>query len=259
MQRNPTLDTQMITRPRGLLQRVLTLVSALILTLTLGATGVADAASVPSFATQSGRQIIDAAMAAAKTHGSATSTSATTTSGEKYSSVTNSSTTSGEQTLRIGQAESVVRVVNGVVYIKDDLAAIQAQFGVSVPKDANQWISIPSTNSNYSRFNSGILLASMLSEIAPAGGLTTTKAEVVRHTLVVGVRGKPNIHLGLASGTETLYVAATGAHLPVELVATDVVQGQRQTFVITFSNWGNNFHVTKPPTSISISAAKLPN
>jgi hypothetical protein len=218
-----------------------------------------DAASPPAFTTQSARQIITAAMTAAKAEGSATSSSATTISGQAYSSVTNSSVSSGTQTLRIGPAKSVVRVVGGVVYINDDAAAIQAQFGVSAPQDANRWIAIPSTNSNYARFNSGILLASMLSEVSPAGALKTTATLTVLHTLVVGVTGKPNIHLGLASGTETLYVAATGAHVPIELVASDTVQGQRQTFVITFSNWGKNFHVASPPTWLSISATKLPS
>jgi hypothetical protein len=109
------------------------------------------------------------------------------------------------------------------------------------------------------RFNSGILLASMLSEVTPGGTLKTTKTSTLQHKLVVGVTGKPNIHLGLASGTETVYVATTLPHVPVELIASDLVQGQRATFVITFTNWGKNFHVTKPATSIPISSTKFPS
>lgn len=227
--------------------------------LSVGSLTNATAASQSSFAMQSGRQIISAAMTAATKEGSATSSSAATISGQSYTSVTNSSTTSGEQMLRLGQAQSVVRVVANVVYIRDDAAAIQAQFGVSAPSVANKWIKIPSTNSNFARFNSGILLASMLSELPPTGTLKTTKTATVSGTMVVGVTGKPNIHLGLASGTETLYVNATGTHVPFELIASDVLQGQRQTFVITFSNWGLNFHLTKPANSTPISTTKLPN
>jgi hypothetical protein len=219
----------------------------------------ADAVTIPAFATESGQKIMAAAMTAARVQGSCTSSSATTISGQAYASVTNSSATTGQQSLRLGNAKSVVRIVNGVVYINDDAAAIQAQFGVSAPSDVNKWIAIPSTNSNFVRFNSGILLASMLSEVTPGGTLKTTKTSTLQHKLVVGVTGKPNIHLGLASGTETVYVATTLPHVPVELIASDLVQGQRATFVITFTNWGKNFHVTKPATSIPISSTKFPS
>jgi hypothetical protein len=219
----------------------------------------AGAVTIPAFANESGQKIMSAAMTAARVQGSFTSSSATTISGQAYAEVTNSSATTGQQSLSLGNAKSVVRVVGGVVYIDDDAAAIQAQFGVSAPNDANKWIAIPSTNSNFVRFNSGILLASTLSEVTPGGTLRTTKTSTLQHKLVVGVTGKPNIHLGLASGTETVYVAATLPHVPVELVATDAVQGQQETFVITFTNWGKNFHVTKPAASIPISTTKLPN
>lgn len=232
------------------------------LSVTLFVTGgvvPASAAAPPAFASLSARQIVTSAMAEAKAKGSAISSSATTISGQAYSSITDSSVTSGQRTLRIGPAKSVVRVVHGMVYVNDDDAAIQAQFGVSAPKDANKWIAIPPTNSNFVRFNSGILLASMLSQLSPAGVLKVAKPIVLRHTLVVGVTGKPNIHLGLASGTETLYVAVTGSHVPIELVASDIIQGQRQTFVIVFSNWGRDFHLTTPPKTLAISATKLPS
>jgi hypothetical protein len=219
----------------------------------------AGAVTIPVFATESGQRIMAAAMTAARVQGSCTSSSATTISGQAYASVTNSSATTGQKSLRVGTAKSVVRVVGGVVYINDDAAAIQVQFGVSAPTDVNKWIAIPSTNSNFVRFNSGILLASMLSEVTPGGALKTTKTSTLQHKLVVGVTGKPNIHLVLANGTETVYVAATLPHVPVELVASGVVQGQRETFVITFTNWGKNFHVTKPATSIPISSTKLPS
>lgn len=249
--------------PRLRRARAVRLVVALLATSSFwfefGSLTSAGAASQSSFATQSGHQIISAAMTAALSEGSATSSSATTIAGQEYTSVTNSSTASGEQTLRLGQAQSVVRVVANVVYIKDDAAAIQAQFGVSAPSVANKWIKIPAANSNFARFNSGILLSSMLSEVSPTGTLKTTKTAMVNDTLMVGVTGKPNNHLGLASGTETVYVDATGTHVPVELVASDVVQGQRQSFVITFTNWGLNFHLIKPATSIAISTTKLPS
>lgn len=252
----PTITNS--TRRACLARRVGAVVSATSLLMTLGPIAHADAVTVPKFATESGRQIMTAAMNASKTQGSVTSSSATTISGQPYSSVTDSSAKTGEQTLQLGPAKSIVRVVGGTVYIKDDAAAIQAQFGVSAPKDANRWIEIPSTNSNFARFNSGILLSSMLSEVSPAGNLKTTTTLVVRHIRVVGVTGKPNIHLGLASGTETVYVATIGPHVPVELVASDVTQGQRQTFVITFTNWGKNFHIAQPASPLLISSTKLP-
>jgi hypothetical protein len=232
---------------------------AVSLALAVTPTPSASAVTVSTFAHLSGRQIMTAAMAAARTRGSCTSSTATTISGQQYASVTDSTLTSGQQTLRLGAAQSVVRVVGHVVYVYDDAAAIQAQFGVSAPQYANRWIAVPSTNSNFARFNSGIVLNSMLSEVAPGGALRTTTIRMVLGQRVVGVSGKANIHLGLASGTETVYVAAVGSHVPVELVASDVVQGQRQSFAIVFSHWGKDFHLTRPATSTPISATTLPS
>ena len=235
-----------------------TVLSASLFTADVVVAEAAGALTVSNFAAESGRQIMTSAMAAALAQGSCTSSSSTTITGQAYSSVTNTSTTSGQQTLRLGNATSVVRVVKGVVYIYDDAKAIQDQFGVSAPKDADRWIAIPSSNSNFARFNSGILLSSVMSMVTPAGPLKTGPVMRIDHVLVVGVTGKPNIHLGLASGSETVYVATTGSHVPIELVASDTVQGQKGTFTITYTNWGKNFHLSQPASSIPISSTKLP-
>jgi hypothetical protein len=229
------------------------------LVLGLGPVTSAGAASTTAFSSESGRQIMATAMTAARAKSSCTWSTTTKVSGQAYSSMTNSAMTTGQQTLVIGDAWTVVRVVAGVVYIKENVTAMQEQFGVNDPKAANRWIAIPTTNSNFARFNTYILLPSMLSEVTPAGALKTTKTTTLNHQLVVGVTGRPNIHLGLASGTETVYVAVAAPHVPVEMVASDVVQGQRQTFVITYTNWGKNFHITKPSPSLAISSTKLPS
>jgi len=238
------------------------LVTSLILTGgPLTRAGAAGTSTAPAFAAQSGRQIIADAMVAAKAMGSVTSSSATTISGQAYSLVTEANLTSGQQTLRVGAAKTIVRVIGEVLYLNDNGSdtAIQAQFGVSDPKYANQWIEVPSTSSYFAHFNAFILLSSLLSEVAPAGALKTNKASLVGTTPVVGVSGKPNIHLGLASGTETVYVSTLAPHVPVELVASDVVQGQHETFLITFTHWGKRFNVAKPAKSIPISSTNLPS
>jgi hypothetical protein len=234
------------------------IVAAMSLVLCLGPVTSAGAVSSAAFSSESGRQIMATAMTAARTMSSCTWSTTTKVSGQAYSSITNSAMTTGQQTLVIGDAWTVVRVIAGVVYIKENVTAMQEQFGVSDPKAANRWIAIPRTNSNFARFNTYILLPSMLSEVAPAGTLKTTTT-TLNHQLVVGVTGRPNIHLGLASGTETVYVALAAPHVPVEMVASDVVQGQRQTFVITYNNWGKNFHITKPSPSLPISSTNLPS
>lgn len=235
------------------------LVAATSLVLCLGPVARAGAASPTPFSSQSAHQIMSTALGAALTLSSCTSSTTTKVSGQAYSSVTNSALTTGQQTLVIGNAWTVVRVVNGVVYIKENVTAMQEQFGVSDPKAVNRWISIPRTDSNFARFNTYILLPSMLSELTPAGTLKTTSTSTVDHQLVVGVTGKPNNHLGLASGTETLYVEVAAPHVPVEMVASDVVQGQRETFIINYTNWGKNFHIVEPSPTLAISTTKLPS
>ena len=227
------------------------LVTSLILTGgPLTRAGAAGTSTAPAFAAQSGRQIIADAMVAAKAMGSVTSSSATTISGQAYSLVTEANLTSGQQTLRVGAAKTIVRVIGEVLYLNDNGSdtAIQAQ-----------WIEVRSTSSYFAHFNAFILLSSLLSEVAPAGALKTNKASLVGTTPVVGVSGKPNIHLGLASGTETVYVSTLAPHVPVELVASDVVQGQHETFLITFTHWGKRFNVAKPAKSIPISSTNLPS
>ena len=235
------------------------LVAAISLMLSLGPVTRASAATPTAFSSESAHQIMATSLANALTLASCTSSTATKISGQAYSSVTNSALTTGQQTLVIGDAWTVVRVVNQVVYIKENLTAMQEQFGVSDPPAVNRWIAIPRTNSNFVRFNTYILLPSMLSEVTPAGALKTTAITTVDHVRVVGVTGKPNIHLGLASGTETVYVSLAAPHVPVEMVASDIVQGQRETFVITYSKWGTNYHITKPGPILPISSTKLPN
>ena len=219
----------------------------------------ADAASVSSFAAQSGRAIVSSALAAARAKASCTSSSHTVINGVSYTSVTNSAMTSGELLLHFGGARSTVRVVGGEVYINDNQAALLDQFSVRAPQSAHRWIEIPPSNSNFARFDSGILLPSLLSEVAPAGQLQTTAPGRIGRVAVVGVTGRPNLDLGLASGSETLYVALAGAHVPVELVASDVVSGQRKTYIITYHNWGINFHLAPPAGAIAISATRLPS
>jgi len=235
------------------------LVATASLMLCLGPVTSASAASPAAFSTESGRQIMSTAMSAARTLASCTTSTATKISGQGYSKITNSAMTTGQQTLVIGAAWTVVRLIGGVVYIKENSTAMEEQFGISDPKAVNRWISIPRSNSYFANFNTYILLPSMLSEVTPGGTLKTTKTTTVNHQLVVGVTGSPNIHLGLASGTETVYVALAAPHVPVEMVASDVVQGQRQTFVITFTNWGKDFHITKPSPSVPISSTNLPS
>ena len=235
------------------------LLATLSVTFGWGPVSRAGAATPVAFAAESGHQIMTAALAAALASSSCTSATSTKISGQAYSSVTNSALTTGQQTLIIGDAWTVVRVVNGMVYVKENASAMREQFGVDDPPAVNRWISIPKTDSNFARFNTYILLPSMLTEIAPAGALKTSAPSSVDHRLVVGVSGKANIHLGLASGTETVYVSVAAPHVPVEMVASDVVQGQRENFVITYTNWGTNFHITKPSPVLPIAATKLPS
>ncbi|NNN08798.1 MAG: hypothetical protein HKL85_06340 [Acidimicrobiaceae bacterium] len=237
---------------------ITSLVAVASLVLSLGPVSRASAATPTAFASESGHQIMSTALSDALTKSSCTSSTATKISGQSYSSTTNSAMTTGQQTLVIGNAWTIVRVFNGVVYIKENVTAMQEQFGVSDPKAVNRWIAIPRIDSNFARFNTYILLPSMLSEVTPSGTLKTTSTTTLNHEKVVGVTGKPNIHLGLASGTETVYVTTAAPHVLVEMVASDIVQGQRETFVITYSNWGMNFHIVKPSPVVDISTTKLP-
>src|ERR1035437_7980242 len=119
-------------RPLGA-RRTAALLAAASLVFCLGPVARANAATPPAFSSESGHQIMTTALGAALTLSSCVSSTATKISGQAYSSVTNSALTTGQQTLVIGNAWTVVRVVNGVVYIKENVTAMQEQFGISDP------------------------------------------------------------------------------------------------------------------------------
>ena len=235
----------------------LALTTAILVVATTVGSSDAGAASTSTFARQSGSAILATAMKTARAEGSCSASSTTRISGQTYSSRTESAAASGQQSQQVGGARSTVRMVDGVIYLYDNAEAMADQFGVSPRRDVDQWIAIDRTNPEYRSFDDGVLLGSLLSEIAPSGALTTTPSTTLAGVAVVGVTGRPNVRLGLASGTETLYVSATAAHVPVEIVAVSLVQGQRRRLVITFSQWGTNFHLTTPPGAITFAASKL--
>jgi hypothetical protein len=159
--------------------------------------------------------------------------------------------TSGKQVITAGGAQVTAIVTNGTVYVNANQVAMSELFqapSAAGAKYADQWLSFPSGSQAYKAIVQTLTIGSLLQQVTPTGQTTKLSPSVVKGQSVIGLRG----HLpgGLFG---TLYIADSGAPLPVEEVST--TNGDVTTS--TFSAWGESVHAVPPAGSISGSQTGL--
>ena len=221
--------------------------------------GGASAATLPSnLKGLTAGQIANLSLASAHVEGSCTNVSVGKATGFTFGSSTDSGRLDAQEELTINQATGVVRLVKGALFTKESNQIIRLQFGISDPKYANKWISIPRSSKHYVPFSSGLTFASMIAQVRPAGKLTESKVGTLHGVKVIAINGTANTELGLNTGSETLFVSDASPYLPVELAASGRSQGVPTTLVVTFSHWGQPFTYAAPAGAILISSTNLP-
>jgi len=225
----------------------------------LGGSESASAAPLANVAVSpSAAHLVAASLAGALRAGSCTNVSKVVAAGLTFGSTTQSGATVASQSVYFNAATGSVRLLAGVLYFKESASLLALQFGVNDAGDANKWISVPASNSHFHALATGLLQASMLSQVAPVGPLTRSPLTTVNGVAVIIVRGGANALLGLTKGAETLILHAQAPYLPIELAAAGRSQGTPTTLTVTFSHWGLRVAVSAPAGAVPITRTKLP-
>ena len=204
-------------------------------------------------------QILATSLAAARSQKSATATEIQHEGGTKATQKADSFQQGGEQVLGSSTgAAADIRLLKGVVYLKDNAQGIKMMFGVSDAKWANKWIKVTSKSSAFAPLSSGITFPSLLSQLPPTGKLTKSKVESVGGHQVIAISGKPNQASGPVSGTEIFYVSTVAPYLPIEMTGNVTAQGHKLTLTISMSNWKRTFSIATPNSSTPINKTNLP-
>ena len=172
--------------------------------------------------------------------------------------VTNAGLTEGNQTFidTVGSSTGTVRVeiVSHTAYVKGTTFALEQFMGykaAAAKRYAGKWIKVPSSSPDYAPIAAGQTIASATSETAMAGSLHLLAQTTKDGLAVIPIAGK--FTTSGVSGTETLFVRATGAPLPVEEDFT--VNGQTST--AKYLDWNETIANTVPQGAIPIGTTGL--
>ncbi len=175
-------------------------------------------------------------------------------------------TTSGRILVTEGTLAAASLLVNGIDYQITNTTSVLAANGIpeaESEKLAGEWISIRpgdsygTGNLSYTKGIRALTLANQASDLRMTGPLKRTGAAVVDGEDVYGVSGTANIYYSLIvngkpqSSTETVYIAASGAPLPVR-VSVHASKGSGQT--CDFSSWGVHLGLTAPAHSVPLTS-----
>jgi len=219
-----------------------------------GATGRTLPASIVNL---SARQIANIALASARAKGTCTNVSSGASVGLSFGATTELASNSAAQTIHFNAASGEARLVAGTAYVKMNAKFIELDFGRSAPQLANRWISLTRSDAAYHDVVTGMLLPSVLSQVLPAGTLSRSKPTTLYGVGVIAISGAANAQLGLSSSKQTLFVSTTAPYLPVALDAAGRSRGVPTTLTVTFSHWGQDFHISAPSSALPISATTL--
>ena len=142
-----------------------------------------------------------------------------------------------------GTGHVTVLVVADTAYLRGDAFALTKYMRFSsaeAASTAGRWMKISRTASWYSTVAAGVRLKSAISELKLRPPRIALPETILGGQRVVGLRSTST-----ASGrrvTDTLYVQATGARLPVAEIAREGAS----RFSVTFSKWNEPVNVSAP-------------
>jgi hypothetical protein len=165
--------------------------------------------------------------------------------------VQDSSLDSGKQTVAIGQEVASVVVVGGAGYFSGNRKGLTSYFGVPtslVSKVIGHWVSLQASDSAFHSVTANVTLKSALANVTPSGTLIAGKRSKVDRQWVKSIAGTaPG-----GGGRLTIFIAANGRSLPVKAVELSRTGSSARGEIVTFTRWGEQFHVATPSGSIPI-------
>lgn len=141
-----------------------------------------------------------------------------------------------------------VRVMPGVTYFTANRAALTGYFGFApsvADKAAGRWLVLHPATPGYTQVTEGVTFSSTMKEMTLRGPLKLLAARTLQGVRVMGIRGTaagPAMK-HKAAAIATLWVTASGAHLPVLYTSSVPKFGSTTTM---FSRWGMTVDVVAP-------------
>jgi hypothetical protein len=223
--------------------------------------------SGPASSGQAARRLLRASLAAAEAAGSfhyvASSTSAVP-GGPALTQRTagDAAQHGGTQTITVSGDTFHVEVLGPVAYFRGDAPAMVQVLGVPpavAQAYAGRWISLVAGDGPYSSVQVAVTAPSALAQNITFEAETQLPPSTLDGRRVIGLRGPMTAVQGqVAHGSATLYVSASGAHLPVRYVEHGTLgSGSRRSseeFSITFSAWGEAVPLSAPPGAVPFSS-----
>jgi hypothetical protein len=143
-----------------------------------------------------------------------------------------------------------VLVVANTAYIRGDAFTLVHYMDFSATDAAGyagKWLRLPHTDPAFAGVANDVRLDSSATGELKIPSPRAIGTALLRGQRVIGLRG--TIHQSGVTSLATLYVRATGAPLPVEVLATykGKIYGE-----VVFGNWGERVDVPAPPSAIAL-------
>lgn len=209
------------------------------------------------------RSSLAAAGQAGSFHYVSTSTSASSTAPTvTQRTVGDAGSNGGTQAITLSGDTFSVVVLGTTAYFRGDGPAMALNLGIPATVAqtyAGKWISLVAGDGPYQSVQVAVTAASALQQNVTFTAHDELPASTMAGRRVIALRGPMAAVAGQAAhGTATLYVSASGRHLPVRYVERGTLgAGSGRSaldFSITFSAWGEPVSVSAPPGAIPFSS-----
>jgi hypothetical protein len=238
------------------MRRILVIVGAVTFSLA-ASTGVMAALPGVAGATTSAQSLYKAAIAFAGTQDVHYVSLAT--QGAAVLRVTgNTARTSGTQSLTVKSGSTLekltVTLIGSTGYVRGNSAALTEILGLTAQQAttyANVWLSFPTGNQTLDQLISGLLNKDVAAELELSGPYSLGGTKTIDGHATQGIIGYASDSSTKKVAT-TLYVETGSTPRPLQEVSDP---GKGKTDVdgsVTFSNWGQKTHVTKPTHTVSL-------
>ncbi|MGO9661289.1 MAG: hypothetical protein ACLP7F_23410 [Acidimicrobiales bacterium] len=178
---------------------------------------------------------------------------------DSYTQMTQAGRRDGTSAITVRVGKVVLRLnwalIGKTVYFTGNANALSGALGFTpsaAKQEAGKWISVTAAAGDlFSELSSYLTVSSITTSLDLVGEMTLLPATTVRGQAVLGIQG---IRLSEEEKvTETIYVRATGAPLPVELRQT----GQGATGYTYFGPWGQPPRAKAPQGALKLSKTWL--
>ena len=160
---------------------------------------------------------------------------------------------SGTQSVSVDGARFNAELVDQVVYVRGDAAALRNQLGLpptTASSDAGKWISLQQSDGPYQSIEEGLTTETALSQVLIVPRAVTA-SRGTKGALSVRITGPipPGTPNQVVTGSARLDVSAR-TKLPSSYLARGSNGGQPWSASITFTRWGEDVPVTTPPAAL---------